>query len=86
MGKWTREEGSREDTEAVLQVIRDKGSTGPFLFSFFLQLEEEFFNERSEKCIDGLYSAVTIRQIMLALTLKTIPRQRWETCFDRRVI
>ena len=85
MGKWTREEGSREDTEAVLQVIRDKGSTGPFLFSF-LQLEEEFFNERSEKCIDGLYPAVTIRQIMLALTLKTIPRQRWEMCFDRRVI
>ena len=75
MGKWAREEGSREDTEADLQVIRDKGATGPFLFSF-LQLEEEFFNERSGKCIDRLYPTVTIRQIMWALTLKPIPRQR----------
>lgn len=46
----------------------------------------EFFNERSGICRDGLYPTVTIRQIMWALKLKPIPRERWETCFDRRDI
>jgi hypothetical protein len=45
-----------------------------------------FFDERAGECIDGLYPTVTIRQIMWALKLKPIPRNRWETCFDRRVI
>ena len=35
---------------------------------------------------DGLYPTVTIRQIMWALKMKPIQRQRWETCFDRRDI
>lgn len=47
---------------------------------------KEFFNERSGKCIDGLYPTVTIRQIMWALKLKPVARERWETCFDRRSI
>lgn len=47
---------------------------------------KKFFDERSGKCKDGLYPTVTIRQIMWALKLKPIPRQRWETCFDRRDI
>ena len=46
----------------------------------------EFFDERSGECTDGLYPTVTIRQIMWALKMKPIPRQRWETCFDRRCI
>jgi hypothetical protein len=46
----------------------------------------KFFNERSGVCSDGLYPTVTIRQIMWALKLKPIPRERWETCFDRRDI
>lgn len=45
-----------------------------------------FFDERSGECTDGLYPTVTIRQIMWALKIKPIPRERWETCFDRRVI
>lgn len=45
-----------------------------------------FFDERSGKCTDGLYPTVTIRQIMWALKMKPIPRERWETCFDRRNI
>ena len=45
-----------------------------------------FFDERSGEPIDGLYPTVTIRQIMWALKLKPIPRERWETCFDRREI
>ena len=47
---------------------------------------KKFFDERSGECIDGLYPTVTIRQIMWALKMKPLPRERWETCFDRRVI
>lgn len=47
---------------------------------------KEFFDERSGECTDGLYPTVTIRQIMWALKMKPIPRERWETCFDRKDI
>lgn len=47
---------------------------------------EEFFDERSGECNDGLYPTVTIRQIMWGLKMKPLPRERWETCFDRRLI
>lgn len=47
---------------------------------------KEFFDERGGECKDGLYPTVTIRQIMWGLKMKPIPRERWETCFDRRDI
>lgn len=47
---------------------------------------KEFFDKRAGKRTDGLYPTVTVRQIMWALKLKPIPRERWETCFDRRDI
>lgn len=47
---------------------------------------KDFFNERSGEATDGLYPTVTIRQIMWALKLKPMQRERWETCFDRRNI
>lgn len=47
---------------------------------------KEFFEERSGLCKDGLYPTVTIRQMMWDLKMKPIPRERWETCFDRRDI
>lgn len=46
----------------------------------------EYFQERSDKCVDGLYPTVSVRQIMWALKMKPLPRQRWETVFDRRLI
>lgn len=46
----------------------------------------EFFDNRAGECIDGLYPTVTIRQIMWALKMKPLKRERWETCFDRRDI
>lgn len=46
----------------------------------------QFFDDRAGPCVDGLYPTVTVRQIMWALKMKPIPRERWETCFDRRVI
>lgn len=45
-----------------------------------------YFDERSAECKDGLYPTVTVRQIMWALKMKPIKRERWETCFDRREI
>lgn len=47
---------------------------------------KSFFDERSGTCTDGLYPTVTIRQIMWALKLKPIKRERWETVFDKRYI
>lgn len=46
----------------------------------------DLFDERAGKPIDGLYPTVTIRQIMWALKLKPLQKERWETCFDRRNI
>lgn len=47
---------------------------------------KEFFDSRAGECTDGLYPTVTIRQIMWALKIKPMKRERWETCFDRRNI
>lgn len=45
-----------------------------------------FFEKRAGQCTDGLYPTVTIRQIMWALKMKPLPKERWETVFDRRDI
>lgn len=47
---------------------------------------KEYFDDRAGPVTDGLYPTVTIRQIMWALKMKPIKRERWETCFDRREI
>ena len=47
---------------------------------------KKFFDERASYCTDGLYSTVTVRQIMWALKMKPIARERWETVFDRKSI
>ena len=46
----------------------------------------EYFDKRAGECTDGLYPTVTIRQIMWALKMKPVRRERWETCFDRKDI
>ncbi len=47
---------------------------------------KKYFEDRAGNCADGLYPTVTVRQIMWALKMKPIPRERWETVFDRREI
>lgn len=44
---------------------------------------KEYFDNRAKTCTDGLYPTVTIRQIMWALKMKPIKKERWETVFDR---
>lgn len=47
---------------------------------------KKYFDEKSGECTDGIYPTVTIRQIMWALKMKPLVKQRWETCFDRKNI
>jgi hypothetical protein len=47
---------------------------------------KKFFDSRAGECIDGLYPTVSVRQIMWALKMKPLKRERWETCFDRKDI
>lgn len=44
----------------------------------------EVFDERAGECKEGLYPTSTIRQLMWALKIKPLPKERWETAFDRR--
>ena len=47
---------------------------------------KDFFDVRADYPINNLYPTVSIRQIMWALNMKPIPRERWETYFDRKFI
>lgn len=45
-----------------------------------------YFKERAKRSIDGVFPIVTVRQIMWSLKMKPIPKDRWETVFDRKDI
>lgn len=45
---------------------------------------KKYFDEMASEPVNGVYPTVTIRQMMWALKMKPIKRERWETCFDRR--
>ena len=47
---------------------------------------KSYFDKRAKNCTDGLYPTVTVRQIMWALKMKPIKRERWETLFDRKEV
>ena len=47
---------------------------------------KEYFDQRAGKISGELYPTVTVRQIMWALKMKPMKRERWETCFDHRDI
>lgn len=46
----------------------------------------DYFLERATKSQNGLFPTVTVRQIMWAFRMKPLPRERWETYFDRKEI
>lgn len=46
----------------------------------------DFFQSMARSSTDGLYPTVTVRQIMWALKMKPIRKERWETVFDRKDI
>jgi hypothetical protein len=47
---------------------------------------KDLFEKRAGECVNRLYPTVTIRQLMWALKMKPLPKERWETCFDRKNI
>jgi hypothetical protein len=47
---------------------------------------QQYFDERAGVQVGDIYPTVTLRQIMWALKLKPVLKERWETCFDRRDI
>lgn len=78
---------------AVIQQRYDKGTKctwwtelDPWLTDdLYLNTNfKKFFEKRSGECTDGLYPTVTVRQIMWALKMKPLPRERWETVLDRK--
>lgn len=46
----------------------------------------KLFEERAKPDDNGLFPTVTVRQIMWALKMKPLPKQYWETVFDRKDI
>ena len=47
---------------------------------------KDLFEKRADICTNGIYPTITIRQLMWALKMKPLPKERWETCFDRKDI
>lgn len=47
---------------------------------------KEYFDKMAGIPVDGIYPTVTIRQAMWALRIKPLPRQPWETYFDRKFV
>ncbi len=47
---------------------------------------KEYFDKNADACAYGLYPTVTIRQIMWGLKMKPLPKEPWETVFERRDI
>ncbi len=53
---------------------------------YFNDRFKSYFDERCAIQHNGLYPTVTVRQLMWALKMKPLPKERWETVFDRRDI
>lgn len=54
-----------------------------------IYLNDDFlfcFNEYAGEAENGLYPTVTVRQLMWRLKIKPLPKEDWETSFDRRLI
>ena len=47
---------------------------------------KDYFDLHAAKELNGLYPTVSIRQIMWALKMKPLKKERWETVFDRKDI
>lgn len=47
---------------------------------------QEYFAKRARRPVNGIYPTVTVRQIMWALRMKPLKKERWETVFDRKEI
>lgn len=46
----------------------------------------DYFKSNADREHNGIYPTVTVRQIMWALKMKPLKRERWETVFDRKYV
>lgn len=77
--QYYEEETKRTYWDSIDPKVVDDIYLHPNFYSFFESRASEMDSE-------GLYSTVTVRQIMWALRMKPLPKHRWETVFDRRDI
>ena len=47
---------------------------------------KEYFDKNAGPLINGLYPTRSIRQVMWALKMKPLNKEKWETVFDRKDI
>lgn len=47
---------------------------------------QEYFDKNAGVSINGLYPTVTVRQIMWALKMKPLKKEKWETVFDHKFV
>ena len=80
---------------AVIQQRYDSETKHTFWTEIDKELQDEiflhpnfllYFNSRSKESENGIYPTVTLRQLMWALRMKPLPKQKWETVFDRKDI
>ena len=80
---------------AVIQQRFDTNTKSTSWTEIDLQLTDDlylhpgfkvFFEQRAGEAVNGLYPTVSIRQLMWALKMKPLRRERWETYFDRKDI
>ena len=46
----------------------------------------DYFYTHAAKSNDGIFPTVPIRKLMWALRMKPLPKERWETTFDRHFL
>ena len=80
---------------AVIQQRYDQETKHTYWTEIDPELQDEiflhpnfllYFRAMAKPSVNGLYPTVTIRQIMWALRMKPLKKQRWETVFDRKDI
>ena len=80
---------------AVIQQRYDPQTKHTYWTEIDAELQDEifldpnfllYFRSRAKESDNGIYPTVTIRQIMWALRMKPLPKQKWETVFDRKDI
>lgn len=64
------------------------GAVDPWLSEDIYSNEhfQEYFDKKSDTAKNNIYPTVTVRQIMWALRMKPLKKEKWETVFDRKDI
>lgn len=44
---------------------------------------KEYFEQNADVCANGIYPTIPVRKLMWALKMKPLPKDIWETTFDR---